>query len=197
MSTTKKTARQRRIDQIHESAVKNFANHKIEQRLSQGMFRSWRCKADGTWCYGFDITTTPGTLIVTGDIGELIVQRADDMIAWSRGSVRSIDYFAEKVPHAMETKEWDQDVAEEWLDELEAEADEESGDESLEKYDKIKDLRSCLDDGEDAFFRELSDSGLIDGCDYPDLRNWKPGFLWCREAVIWFLANWKEGEAAG
>lgn len=199
MTTTKKTARQRRIDHIHEFAVKNFANHKIEQRLNQGMFRSWRCKADGTWVRGFDITTTPGTIIVTGDIGELIVQRSDDMIAWARGSVHSIDYFAEKVPRSMETGEFCVEVAKEFLSELRSDL-RDTGDLDEETKDKIAELRNILDGDEVADFQtELYLSGLVDGCDMPNLKNYTSNFLWCREAVIWFCENWKqdEGEAVG
>lgn len=199
MTTTKKTARQRRIDQIHGLAVKSFANHKIEQRLNQGMFRSWRCKADSTWSHGFDITTTPGTLIVTGDIGELIVQRAEDMIAWASGAVRSIDYFAEKVPRSMETGEFCVEVAKEFISELRSDL-KESGYLNEEKRDKIAELRNILDGEEIADFpTELYLSGLVDGCDMPNLKSYTSNFLWCREAVVWFLANWKqdEGEAVG
>lgn len=196
MSTTKKDARQRRINQIHEFAAKHFANHKIEQRLNHGMFRSWRCKADGTWVHGFDITTMPGTLIVTGDIGELIVQRSDDMIAWARGSVHSIDYFAEKVPRSMETGEFCVEVAKEFLSELRQDLDE-SGYLNEAKRDAIAELRHILDGDEIADFQtELYLSGLVDGCDMPNLKNYTSNFLRCREAVIWFLANWKDEEPA-
>lgn len=189
MSTTKKTARQRLIDQIHEFAVKNFANHKIEQRLNHGMFRSWRCKAEGTWVHGFDITTMPGTLVITGDIGELIVQRSEDMISWASGSIHSIDYFAEKVPRSMETGEFCVEVAKEFLSELrqDLKRDRELDDETKEK---IAELMQILDGDEIADFpTELYLSGLIDGCDMPNLKNYTSNFLWCREALIWFLEN--------
>lgn len=190
----KKDARQRRIDQIHELSAKAFANHKIEQRLDECMFRSWRCTKPGTWIYGFDITTMPGTLVITGDIGELIVQRAEDMIAWASGSVRSIDYFAEKVPRSMETGEFCVEVAKEFLSELrqDLKRDRELDDESREK---IAELMQILDGDEIGDFpAELYLSGLIDGCDMPNLKNYTSNFLWCREALIWFLENLdKEG----
>lgn len=192
MGATKTNARQRLIDKIHGFAVKNFAEHKIEQRLSQGMYRSWRCAKADSCEFAFEITTLPGTLLVTGDIGELIVQRTEDMLAWAERAVYSIDYFAGKVPHALPTTQWCPDVAWEWLEELAAEEVEEEEDKA-ERVEKIADLRSCLEDGSDAFFRELSDSRLIDGCDYPDLTNWTSNFLWCREAVIWFIER-KEAE---
>lgn len=195
----KKDARQRAIDQIHGIAVTAFAGHKIEQRLNQGMFRSWRCRRDGTWAYGFDVTTIPGTLVITGDIGELIVQRADDMIAWASGSVHSIDYFAEKVPRSMQTGEFCVEVAKEFLSELRSDL-RDTGDLDEETKDKIAELRNILDGDEVADFQtELYLSGLVDGCDMPNLKNYTSNFLWCREAVIWFCENWKqdEGEAVG
>lgn len=185
----KKDARQRAIDQIHGIAVTAFAGHKIEQRLNQGMFRSWRCRRDGTWAYGFDVTTIPGTLVITGDIGELIVQRSEDMISWASGSIHSIDYFAEKVPRSMETGEFCVEVAKEFLSELRQDLDE-NGYLNEKKRDAIAELRNILDGDEIADFpTELYLSGLIDGCDMPNLKNYTSNFLWCREALIWFLEN--------
>ncbi len=38
----------------------------------------------------------------------------------------------------------------------------------------------------------IHQSGIADGCDYPDFDNWTHGYLWCREAIKWFLGNHKE-----
>jgi hypothetical protein len=184
------SARDRRIMLHSELAKKAFSNHVITERLNSGMFRSWRCQAPGTWCYGFDVTTMPGTLVVTGDIGTLVVERTNDMIAWASGAARSIDYFAEKVSREMPTREWDADVAAEFIDQSIAGCeDDEDGDVQREAWRNLKEDEIHDETTEQEFCMALIESELIDGCDFPDLTNWKPSFLWCREAVIWFLQN--------
>lgn len=122
------------IKRYEEMAAVSFKDHVVTERLNQGMFRAWRCQAPGSWNMGFDVFTQPGDLVVTGDLGDLIVSRCEDMISWSRSAVHSIGYFAEKVPHSIPTREWSYDKAMEWIGEeiKEASADD-SEDDSTEK----------------------------------------------------------------
>lgn len=186
----KPTARDRRIQHHAEMAATAFAHHKIEQRLNQGMFRSWRCKRPDSWCYGFDVTTTPGSIFITGDIGTLVVERTEDMIVWCRGSINSIEYFAEKVSREIPTVEFDRDVACEFI---KNEIEELRSRDPLTRTHKEADweqLLNGLDEcSESQFYVALGDSGLIDPCDCPSMRNYIPRFLWQREALKWFLAN--------
>ncbi len=170
--------------QIREMSDKAFARHTITQRLNDGMFRSWRCMTQGSWAYGFDITTIPGSLILTGDLGTLVVSREVDMIPWCRGSVDSTSYFAEKVASEIATKEFNRDKLRAWIDER-------LNDDELKLKDRttLEDIRDWqLDDnGEDWFYRELED--VWAGEDPPNWRDWKPQFLWQRDAVRWFVNN--------
>lgn len=108
---------------IAEFATNAFAAHKIEQRMYQfesfdRYYGHWVCTKDGKGSniYRFDIQHKPGTLVVTGDIGDLIVERTANMVAWCRGSVGSIDYFAEKVPHAIPTRDKSQEKMQEYVE---------------------------------------------------------------------------------
>lgn len=172
-----------------EMAATAFSKHVLTERLNQGMFRSWRCAQPDRWAHGFDITTTPGNLFITGDIGDLIVSRTEDMIAWARGSIHSIGYFAEKVPHDIPTKVWSSDRAKEWIKEEIRSLKEERRDPRDEaRITKLyQELREELHDEADehTFSKALYESRLVD--DWPDLRVWNSNFLWCREAVKWLL----------
>lgn len=81
------TPEEKRIREISDKA---FEDHEITELSRNGVFRSWRCGRPKSGVYAFYITTTPGTLIITGDIGDLIVEREYDMLPWCRGSVDSI-----------------------------------------------------------------------------------------------------------
>lgn len=176
--------------QVREMSDEAFSSHTITERARFGVFRSWRCKDPATWAYGFDITTIPGSLIITGDIGELVVSREYDMLPWCRGAVDSTDYFAEKVSRNVPTKEFSRDKLRAWID------DELRRDDLMLKHrttlEEIRDWH--LDDnGEDWFMRELEDLWASD--DPPNWRDWKPGFLWQRDAVRWFVNNLDKVEA--
>lgn len=98
-----------------------FRDHVIEVKHMDGLYRRWRCGKPQSSTYYFDVITWPGWIAVTGDVGELMVSRVSDMLPWVRRSIGSISYFAEKVPNAIETKEYSPDKAEKLLqDEIDA-----------------------------------------------------------------------------
>lgn len=190
------TVRQQTVNRNAEMARKAFADHGVELVLNDGVNRRWICKKPGTSMYRFDITTFPGTMIVTGDLGTLVVERTMDMLVWARNSVGDIQYFAEKVPSNIRTVEYSTEVVEEWfrdeLRELKEEFDHRyiDRDEYRRRRDKIKEVRAgmYLDAmGSDEVYRATQE--LWGGSDPPNFRNWDNTFLWCRQCVIWLLAH--------
>jgi hypothetical protein len=174
---------------IRELSDNAFASHTITERMRCGVFRSWRCMIPGRSEYGFDITTIPGSLIITGDLGEMIVSRTYDMLPWCRGSVDSTDYFSEKVSREFSTKEFSRDKLRAWLADEIKERD--PTEDIYEKCDHI--LQWEIDNnGEDWFYRELEDAWA--GDDPPNWRDWTPGFLWKRDAIRWFVTHHHEPE---
>jgi adenylate kinase family enzyme len=189
-------ARAKKIAEHEKYAVDAFKNHVIRQDLNQGLFRSWRCGAPDDSNHHFHVTTTPGRIFVAGDNGTMVWERNPDMIPWVRGSIHSIDYFASKVPNEIPVEEWDVDVAREWVqdqileeNEERDEDNEEGTNERISKYQELLEILSDDEVYEHEFYRALSDSGLNDGCDWPDFTNYTSNFLWCREDLKWFLAN--------
>lgn len=195
----------KRMADVAEFASKAFARHEITQNVSQGLYRHWRCARPDSGMYAFNIITEPGRLIVTGDIGEIILCREPDMLAWLPMALRDPHYLAGKV-QAGKVREWCADVAREWIDaevkDLRADfaKDEEDGlatpedrkrfEANLKKYD---DLRDETEMGPSYFEAALHQSGLIDGCDWPRLETFTTQFLWIVEALRWFLAHVEEG----
>jgi hypothetical protein len=185
MTTTAVHPTDRSVQQHAEMAVNAFQFHVATQRLSSGLFRDWRFSRPCDSAYAFNITTTPGRIIVTGDIGVLIVERTDDMVSWCRTSIGDFRYFAEKVPHEIPTREYDADVVRAW-------AKQELADEYLSDAKK-KTLRDVMrhwnPEDQSATMQEIHESGICDGCDFPDFTNWKSSFLWCREAIKFALPS--------
>lgn len=169
-----------------------FADHVITERSRQGVFRSWKCAKPNSWTYGFYITTIPGTIIVTGDIGDLIVQRVYDMLPFSRRSCGDTGYFASKVPHAIPTKEFSRDLAKEWI------------------IEQLKDEEDLLTPENRTLLKSVFKTGMIDDCgperlyeelypiwqgnDPPSWNDYTNNFLWCRDAIRWFVTHHDEPE---
>ncbi len=187
------------IARAAEFAERNFAQHVITERFrvvreDGGIFASWRCGApNSNNCY-FNVTHEPGRIFVTGDIGDLIVERTFNMIAWSRSAVNSIDYFASKVPRAIVTKAFSADLAREWIAEQIEEHKRDNADEDsfAEKLEELEELSDQFTDGGDDFcseadvYKAIFDSSFYD-CEMPRLEVFNGNFLWCREAIRWWL----------
>lgn len=166
---------------------KALAEHVITERMRSGVYRSWRCQKPGTWTYGFDITTYPGTIVITGDIGDLIVQRVYDMLPWCRSSVNDAQYFASKVPHAIQTKEFSDNELRRWI------KDELKDKETKAEHKKIlKEAVLHLDDshGSEWWHERLYDVWI--GNDPPGWKDYTRNFLWCRDAIRWFVMKHDE-----
>jgi hypothetical protein len=223
MTTATKPRRRRdvelaRIAECERDAARNFAAHKATPlfvgmlppappftghragRVSPSEYRGWRCQSPKSWVDGFDLFLFPGELILTGDRGELVVQRARDMAAWCRSSIDDIGYFASKVSSEIETEEYSADMVRGWLAEIdagdyagcrcEAKLAKRLRDEATGKFKKndpeARDrIEYAADDGEHAVYEALSDLDLHD--DPPDFKVWTYSFLHQREAIKWFL----------
>lgn len=188
---------------VKERIGNDLAHHTVTLKHSDGMYRHWRCQKPGTWVLGFDIITWPGSLCYTGDMGDYLFQRTNDMVAFMRGSCMSYSYAAEKcVAHDGRLKEWREERFREVLNERLAESDDGTytvmrrGEKRKESIaEKIEEIISEYEnygsrhDAEKAMY----ESGLWDGCDMPSCEDYTVHFLWCLHAIKWFC----EQEAAG
>lgn len=187
-----------RIKHVAELAKKAFAEHRVEPLwvgvpFGPGLIeaRAWLCGKPDRSEYHFTLYSVPGRLILCGDLGTLVVERTRDMLAWARGSIGDVNYFAEKVPREIETKEYDPDLVRAWIHETDQEVLEDNRSEKFVK-EWIGELRAALlsavEDGEAAVSEAYYGSGIYGGGP-PDWTNWRHRFLWQREAIKWFLAN--------
>lgn len=169
---------------IRELSSEAFKDHTITERMRSGLFRSWRCQRPGSWNYGFDITTTPGYLIITGDLGCMIVSREADMLPWCRGAIDSTHYFASKVQDG-ETHEYSPEICVQWCrEQLERDDLSEDDRESLQEA-----IRMSGDTGRDGIL-EITRDVWID--EPPQWEEYSSSFLWSRDAIRWFLLNHNE-----
>jgi hypothetical protein len=165
-------------ENIASLAAHSFKDHIMTTRLGQGLFRNWQCARPGSSFYLFNVSTEPGRLFVTGDIGDMIFARESDMISWLRRCIGDPHYVAGKV-QGRRPREWSEDVVRDWLAER---AKEEGADRK-----KLAKLGRTLDDGRPYFDIALHESGIINSADWPDFTAFTTEFLWIMEALKWFL----------
>lgn len=172
------------FQQIQKFAANSFREHVLTERLNEGLFRSYRCQKPGSWCYGFDVTFTPGWVFLSGDIGHLALSREADMLPWLRGVLTrdTIDlrYVAEKVPQSIVNREWSASAAKELLDRI-------CESRRIKKVDRAE-LKSLADDRyewETTVIPRLVDLGVHDFYEYGDASDWTANFLWCVMGLKW------------
>jgi len=173
---------------VKERIDKDLAEHVVTERHAHGLYRHYRCQRPDTFSMGFDIITWPGSLCYTGDMGDYLFQRTENMIAFMRGSCMSYSYAAEKcVAHDGRLMEFSAEAFNEVL------ANRIGEDPSL--FEQAAELRHTgqYENAHDAM-QALYDSEMFDGCDMPDCEVFTVHFLWCLHAIKWFCAKLDAGE---
>lgn len=87
----------------NESFLRTVAKHEMHVDLDSGCFRHLRFERPGTYCEAFRITTWPGHLAFSGDMGTFVFTRLKDMFDFFRARESTaealyvnFDYWAQK-----------------------------------------------------------------------------------------------------
>jgi hypothetical protein len=82
-----------------ERFSKDIENHELTINLDQGVFRDLTIKRPNTSSYYYNITTRPGLLMISGDMGCYVFERLSDMFKFFRGESDEINpcYWSEKI----------------------------------------------------------------------------------------------------
>ena len=98
-----------------ERFLRDVVKHTMTVFKDDGVYRHLRFSKDGTACMYFDLITWPGYLCITGDMGEAVFSRVNDMFTFFRHKNElSINpgYWGEKCK-AGEIKAFDSDTFDE------------------------------------------------------------------------------------
>jgi hypothetical protein len=167
------------IDKISSIAAEALARHEVSQVVTGSTrLQQWCVARPGTSAYAFTITTIPdqALLMITGDLGCAAWQRETDMVAWARGAVKDIDYFAGKLTMIDKpARRWSEETT---RDVITSAIEDATG---VVKT-QLRHIVIGLDVGEPwdpGHVKQLMfDSGHWDGCDFPDTSDWDEQFVW-------------------
>jgi hypothetical protein len=89
---------------LKEQFLRDVGEHEMAVLRDAAVNRHLRFRKPGTICYGFDLITWPGHLLITGDCGSFLFRRLDDMFEFFRSDRKSKDdlhlnpqYWSEKL----------------------------------------------------------------------------------------------------
>lgn len=192
-----------RIDRF----VEKFREHHAVRECTESQdIRTYRCMARTdrglTWVMGFRITFTPGTLVVVGDIGDLIITRTRDMAGWFRQSMSDPHYVVSKVPSEISCYEGDEDQCQQALfeyfrDNLFVHLENMDSKEAKEEIEKLEEgYQTCRDylESEGPDHPSLAQAWYDMTDDYEGLsgKRFTNNFCWCFAAVKWFVQTYPD-----
>lgn len=178
-----------------EQFLKDVSNHKMNILKDDGLYRHINFEIPNNSNRSFSITTFPGYLVITGDMGDFVFSRIEDMFEFFDTTDINPDYWAEKVVaestfgkgvkcfdselfkenvfnHAREFLELDEKekIPSEYLDELETILS------STDEYECVEAIRNFSSDkiNFDDFWNSSCDSLTFH-------------FIWCCFAINWSI----------
>ena len=184
-----------------EEFLKDITDHQLTVNLDQGVFRDLTIKKPNTSECHYNITTRPGHLMITGDMGDFIFARTNDMFGFFRtqsGYYINPSYWGEKVEAGV-ISEFDIDTANssvqgylttflEDLDLSDAE-DREKSKQALEAVSSF--ISGTQGSGEFDFWNEINswdadEAGGLDLTDFFENPTTKSTFryIWCCYAIV-------------
>lgn len=142
----------------------------------------------------FHLVTWPGYLVVTGDVGDCLWSRTENMLEWAARGIDDRQYMMGKVPAQMREKQWASEKARAHVDRWYAGQVEQrlfdppTGTKSdlradlRELGDRRRQLSGCVSN-EFEFYIATTDVAGWPHDDYPDCRRPPNNYEWCHSAL--------------
>lgn len=176
-----------------ETFTRDVARHQMAVILDKGEHRHLTFRQPDSSDMHFHITTWPGYLSISGDMGCYVFARVRDMFRFFRGDGINLGYWAEKIQAADRcgVKEFDPDR-------LAAYVEEEIKDWPEEVQDAAR--RDVLHDDEHDARKALYEFDE-DGHEFVDTREvdfttYTFRFVWCCRAIVWAIQQYDAGRGA-
>lgn len=183
-----------RQQQIAHGAIDAFKNHQLAKKVDNGDgIQVWLCQQPGTGSFHFWVTVLPHTIVVSGDIGDNILNVSDrNSLGWAVGvcgETTSYDYAASKIRTGWKT--FDPDKGREWLHYLLDEG-------YYEDAGKIAEIREILEDSPWVWEDDPSGHAFYKACHEAELdpediaHDYTEGHYWTIECLRTFSRLYRE-----
>lgn len=190
-----------RKEKVKEQFLKDVSGHKMKVMHCDGIYRHLNF-SKGSAILHFNITTWPGYLCVSGDMGCFVFSRLRDMFEFFRMDKLKINcqYWAEKLVAINKCcfKEYSPDVFREKIKEICDEWDVGKSNVKALMLAVAEEVLSSADDGEEEArkaadsFRFETEDEIFSFTDLweVDLTEYTYNFLWCLYAIVWGIQQY-------
>jgi hypothetical protein len=176
-------------DEVAEKFVQDIVTHEMEIQNESGVFRHVLFKRPNSSNYHFCLTTWPGYLAISGDMGTYVFRRIRDMFDFFDAKEINPSYWAEKcvsIEGKSDLQVFD-DREEAWTHFLKTLLEGEAIEQ--EAYDSL--LGEEPGSWEDVYYL-LDNAGVTDIWEYTSwMHEYSFHFLWCLEAIRWGVEQYK------
>jgi len=161
-------------------------DHTMSVELDQGIHRSLLFSNRGSSIYHFRLTTWQKHLAITGDMGDFVFCRLEDMFEFFRGKSIQDTYWAEKCVAGV----YEEFNADHWTELLENLLEQETI--TTETHDEL--LFSPHETFADAC-SSLEEYDVSDAGEYAqNMYSHTHHFLWCLRAITWGIAQYDKAK---
>jgi hypothetical protein len=191
-----------------EEFLNDVKDHKLTVIKDDGLYRHIRLKNPGTSNKYFEIVTWPGCLAYTGDMGDFVFQRIEDMFCFFRSKNGELEinttYWAEKVKaesvfgngiREFSVEEFREHVEEYARDYLDLEEDAplpEYMQEEIQPLLRAEDEWECVTAMRNFSSEKISfDDFWEHSCQRKTLH-----YVWCCYAIAWAIAQYDKNKEA-
>lgn len=191
------------LDRFEEEVI----DHTLDIQKDDGLFRHIVCSNKGSSCYKFNITTWPGYLCISGDMGCYVFSREIDMFGFFVSGKRDENYinpgyWGEKLQERGENykkycpQKFEKQIRETLDYYLQDEEDEQKRDDLEDKLDVFfteTDIDFELDARRD--IQDFPCDAFIDAweCDFTEYTH---HYIWCLRAIVWCIERYNEQKEA-
>jgi hypothetical protein len=199
-----------------ESFLADVSRHELEVLRDDGLYRHlrfWNRTSCGQRSSDmmFDVLTSPGLLVYSGDMGTFAFRRIDDMLVFFRrgaaNGMENIDkrYWAEKCVsegrhgdgvHEFDPQAFKREISNQRRRMLVEHGRSLRPDQRQDLWDSLGDVIDAANDGEGAAIAAAQDWGhdnptsngrrlCISTDDFPDCKRFTQRFAWCCYALVW------------
>lgn len=197
--------------------LKDVATHEMEVLADHDLTRYITFRRPGTYCMGFNITTWPGYLCISGDMGTFVFTRLPDMFEFFRanksrgpGLQINLSYWSEKVVAVNKSavgtdsdgiKQYDADIfrraiADRLADYFESH-NHSDAEQKVLRQSVVEMVLFHADDGEHAARQAAHDFEYLN-LTFQDFhesncREYSYHFIWCCYAIAWAVDCYDRG----
>jgi hypothetical protein len=194
-----------------ERFLKDVSNHTMKVLQDNGVFRCLRFDHDGSFNMYFNLTTWPGYLCISGDMGAFVFNRLEDMFQFFRIKPNADDrketlpinpgYWGEKCEaedrrtHGMSTfciETFTESVMDRFNSHFgEEDADQKSKAECLEALkEQVLDAENTFEAYQKAYEFEFEGYQLLDEFHDCHIEAYTYDFIWCLYAIAWGIQQY-------